>query len=323
MELRDQRGRRINYLRLSVTDRCNLRCSYCMPPEGFDFIPYDKMLRLEELAGLAVRFISLFDIDKVRLTGGEPLIRRDIEVLIEIISAIPNLKDLALTTNGTHLAAKARAIKSAGLHRINLSLDALDSDRFRTITGSGNLDSILDGIKVAMEVGFPPLKINTVLLPDFFEELEFIEWANARGLILRFIEQMPTASSNTHNRITGGVSEAKLISRLEKKAGKVEMIGDSEDEPGKHTRRYKLVDTGWEFGIIPAVSVPFCGECNRIRLDCMGTLRTCLYSSETMELRDLLNASDEIFISAVQDFVNRKAGRPLTHIGSDMSSIGG
>lgn len=323
MELRDHKGRKINYLRLSVTDRCNLRCAYCMPEEGIEFTPYSKMLRLEELAGLAARFIILFGIDKVRLTGGEPLIRKNIELLIEIISAIPQLKDLALTTNGTCLAREAVAIKAAGLNRINLSLDSLDKDRFRKITGGGNLDDVFAGINAASEAGFPPLKINAVLLPDFNEEFEFIEWANSNELILRFIEQMPGVSDKSKNEFRGGITESELISRLQKKVGKVELVGDSEDEPGKHTRKYRVLDRGWEFGIIPAVSVPFCGDCNRIRLDCQGTLRSCLYSSETIELRGLLTASDEEFIEAVADFVGRKSGRPLEYIGSHMSSIGG
>jgi GTP 3',8-cyclase len=323
MELRDHKGRKINYLRLSVTDRCNLRCVYCMPEEGVEFTPYSKILRLEQLAGLASRFIILFGIDKVRLTGGEPLTRKNIEVLIELISAIPQLKDLALTTNGTRLAHEAHSIKAAGLQRINLSLDSLDRDRFRKITGGGNLDDVFAGIIAAKDAGFPPLKINTVLLPDFNEEYNFIEWANSEGHILRFIEQMPGVSDRPENKFIGGPSESELISKLQEKTGRVELIDDTEDEPGKHTRRYRVMDRGWEFGIIPAVSVPFCGDCNRIRLDCLGTLRSCLYSSDTIELRGLLDAPDEEFIEAVVNFVGRKTGRPLEHIGSHMSSIGG
>lgn len=323
MELRDQIGKRVNYLRLSVTDRCDLRCIYCMPEEGIEFIPREEMLSLEELAGLTARFISLFDIDKVRLTGGEPLLRKNIEVLIEIITAIPQLKDIALTTNGTQLAEKAHAIADAGLRRINVSVDSLDKKRYRIVTGGGNLNDVLKGLEAAKEAGFTPIKINTVLLPDFDEELEFIEWANTNGYILRFIEQMPDASSPHGTEFKGGLKEADLISRIEKKKGRIEAIGESEAEHGKHAARFLVVDTGWEFEVIPSVSVPFCGDCNRIRLDCQGTLRACLYSSRTIQLRDLLHSTDEEFIAVVEDFVRKKTGRSLAHIGSNMSSIGG
>jgi cyclic pyranopterin phosphate synthase len=323
MELRDQLGRKINYLRLSVTDRCNLRCIYCMPKEGIEFTAYDKVLRLEELAGLAARFINLFEIDKIRLTGGEPLVRKNLEVLVEILSAIPELKDLALTTNGTHLAAKAKILLSAGLRRINVSLDSLNEDRYRKITGGGNLGDVLKGLEAAKDAGLAPIKINTVLLPDFDEEFELIEWSNRNGHILRFIELMPHSSENSGRSEQGGATEAEILARLETKVGGIEKIESHETRPGNHSSRYMVPERDWIFEVIPSVSAPFCDNCNRIRLDCQGILRPCLYSSSTIQLRDYLHLPDEEFIKVVEKFVGRKTGRAFKHIGSDMSSIGG
>jgi len=323
MELRDRSGRKISYLRLSVTDRCNQRCIYCMPGKGIEFASRENILRLEELAGLALRFVTLFAIDKIRVTGGEPLVRKNIEVLVEILSGVPSLQDIALTTNGSLLGSMAERLREAGLRRINVSLDSLDPSRYAYITGGGRLEDTLGGLKAARAAGFDPIKINTVLVPDFREEVELVEWANREGFILRFIELMPQARGVEAPIKLEGPKEDEILSRLEKRFGRVRVVSSSGDGQGKTSRRYEIDGGNMIFEMIPGVTVPFCGDCNRIRLDCQGALRACLYSREKLDLKPFLNARDEDFVKVLTEFIETKTGRVLEHIGSDMSSIGG
>jgi len=323
MELRDKSGRKINYLRLSITDRCNMRCVYCIPEEGIDFIPRDSIFSLEELAEVSARFIRIFDIDKIRLTGGEPLVRRNIDYLIRTLASEPKLKEITLTTNGALLASRAQALYEAGLRRVNVSLDSLNPERFRDITGGGNLSSVLKGLKKAAEVGFKPVKINTVLLPGFNEAREMVEWANREGYILRFIEFMPP-STITSRRIEGrGPKESDIVDELESAFGKSVLLESNNGDGGKIAHRFGFENNNMVFEVIPGTSEPFCGTCNRIRIDCQGVLRSCLYSTDTLSLRDLAESSDDEFAEAVLLFIRKKMGRTLDHIGTNMSAIGG
>jgi cyclic pyranopterin phosphate synthase len=323
MELKDKLGRKISYLRLSVTDRCNQRCIYCIPEEGIGFTSYENVLRLEELAGLAARFIELFGIEKIRLTGGEPLSRKNIEYLVEIISCIPNLKEITLTTNGVMLSGKAQALYKAGLTRVNVSLDSIDPVKYKYITGGGNLEDVLKGLRTAREAGFDPIKINTVLLPGFNEACEFVEWANREGYLSRFIEFMPP-STLTRVDIDGrGPVEAEVLKELDNAFGKVREINAANGAHGKIARRYGFENNDYIFEIIPGTTEPYCGTCNRIRIDCQGTLRSCLYSSDELQLKALLVVTDAEFIAIVTEFIGRKTGRTLEHIGSGMSKVGG
>jgi cyclic pyranopterin phosphate synthase len=323
MELRDGMGRKIDYLRLSVTDRCNHRCIYCMPEEGVELFTHDSLLRLEELASLADRFVRLFEFKKVRLTGGEPLLRRNIKGLVAMLAAIPGLADISMTTNGALLAPLARVLFLAGLRRINVSLDSLDPDGFREVTSGGDLQAVLDGLAAARDAGFSPIKVNTVLLPGFDEGVQFVAWANQEGYLPRFIELMPHFQ-NRDWRVTGkGPKGAEVLENIRRAHEVVEDVKSLEGERGTHVRRYRIPDRGWTFEIIPGVSGPFCGECNRLRIDCQGEARFCLYSRTTMQLAPLLKASDERFVDEIQRFVVQKTERMLDHIGSNMFAIGG
>ena len=323
MELTDKMGRKIRYLRLSVTDRCNQRCIYCMPEEGIEFTSRGNVLPLENLSRLAARFVDIFEIDKIRLTGGEPLIRKNIEFLIETLLRMPGIKEITLTTNGILLTEKAECLFSAGLNRINVSLDSLNPDKYSYITGGSRLEDILNGLNVAREVGFDPIKINTVLLPGFNEAREFVEWSNGEGYIVRFIEFMPPAAQTRVDIKGSGPVQTDILRELEGVFGKAEEKGTSGDDQGKVARRFGFAENDFVFEVIPATSDPFCGTCNRIRIDCKGDLRACLYSDDTLELKNLIDAPDGEFIAAITDFVGQKAERKLKHIGCNMSSIGG
>ncbi len=323
MELRDGAGRLTTYLRMSITDRCNLRCKYCMPEDGYELCAHEDVLSLEEFAESANRFVRLFGINKVRLTGGEPLVKRNIEFLIEKLASNPGINDLAITTNGILLAQKGQSVFDAGMRRINVSLDTLNSDKFNQITRIGNLDDSLKGLHVAKEIGFSPIKINTVLLPGYNEETQMIEWANREGFRIRFIELM--SSLPPVNKTVNGDAPRMpdILDRLSKSFGKIEKVDNSSYGAGNHTMKFRIPANNWIFEFIPAMTNHFCLNCNRIRLNCEGLLRYCLYSDETLRIRPLLKKSDDEFKTAIQDFIGRKNSRGSDHIASYMFSIGG
>jgi len=323
LELRDGAGRLITYLRLSITDRCNLRCVYCMPEDGYKLCAHDDVLSLEEFTLCVNRFVSLFGINKVRLTGGEPLIKRNIEFLINNLANNPGIDDLAITTNGILLAEKGRPIFDAGMRRINVSLDTLNHDRFHRITRVGNLDDSLKGLQAAKEIGFSPIKINTVLLPGFDEEAQMIEWANREGFQIRFIELMPSLPLDIDISNGNAPRMPDILRSLSESFSDIEKLDDNSSDAGNHTTKYRIQSNNWTFEFIPAITNPFCMHCNRIRLNCEGMLRYCLYSNKTMQIRPLLEKSDDEFKTAIQDFVSRKNGRVSDHIASYMFSIGG
>jgi len=294
-----------------------------MPEDGVELFSHDRLLRLEELAELTGRFVRLFGINKVRLTGGEPLLRRNVEGLVEMLAAIPGLDDLSMTTNGVLLAEMATTLFAAGLKRINVSVDSLDPDGYRAVTGRDELQEVLDGLSAARDAGFSPIKVNAVLLPDFREEAQLVEWANREGYLVRFIELMPNFLGFATATEGKGPNEAEILDRLSRQYDIIEDKKSLEGESGKHAHRYRIPDRDWTFEIIPGVSAPFCGNCNRLRLDCQGELRFCLYSERTLQLRPLLDASDDEFARAIEEFVAQKTERMLDHIGSNMFAIGG
>jgi cyclic pyranopterin phosphate synthase len=324
LELRDGLDRKITYLRLSITDRCNLRCVYCMPEEGYQLCSHDNVLKLEDFRDITGRFVRLFGINKVRITGGEPLIKRNVEFLIRELASNPGIEDSGLTTNGILLKEKGKAIFDAGLHRVNISLDTLDAEKFRLISRIGELQSVLDGIMAAREIGFSPVKINTVLLPGFDEESEFIQWSGENGLIVRFIELMDGVSTISQLDNDNAPKMPEIIERIEKRYGRLDQINGVNDEHGNNAIRFRILSNNIIFEIIPSVTSHFCGSCNRLRLNCEGYLRYCLFSNQSLDLKPLINKSDNEFAGAIIEFVKNKTNRSHDRsIKSFMFSIGG
>jgi len=273
----DPHGRRIRYLRLSVTDLCNLRCRYCMPAGGVRKLPKSELLSLEELYDAARVGVSL-GIEKIRLTGGEPLVRRDLPLLIERLAALDGLRTLALTTNGLLLSDHAAGLARSGLTRVNVSLDAVEPQRFAELTRGGDLEQVVRGIDAASASGLP-VKINTVLLARSGEAglEELVRFAAGRGLTVRFIEEMTFGSQEPI------LTEEQAVARL-RAAYDVEAAPVDPDQP--HVRRY-LVD-GVTIGFISPRSHAFCDDCNRLRLTAQGQLRCCLASHHQLDLREVL-----------------------------------
>lgn len=292
-QLTDRFNRQVSYLRLSVTDRCNLRCRYCAPslPKPH---PSDRLLTLAEMQRL-VRIGATLGISKVRLTGGEPLCRKDIVRLIERLSRLPQLKDISLTTNGTLLTRNVRQLKAAGLGRINISLDTLDRIKYRHLTGGDQLDTVWRGIMAAAEMGFDPIKINVVVMKGFNDdELETMARLSMRfPFHIRFIEYMPIGTDPLKAR-NQFMSVSEMRKRLERVAPLKPVRRRRKDGPAQ---RYRFEGAGGgEIGLIGSMSAHFCDTCNRLRLSADGRLRPCLLSEETVDvitpMRD--NASDRM-----------------------------
>ncbi|MFM7375849.1 MAG: GTP 3',8-cyclase MoaA, partial [Chthoniobacterales bacterium] len=293
---RDVLGRPIRDLRVSVTDRCNFRCPYCMPREIFGashaFLPRSDVLSFEEIFRV-VSVMSLLGVRKARLTGGEPLLRRDLPDLVRLLSGIETLDDLALTTNGLLLASVAQALKDSGLHRITVSLDALDDAVFQAMTGSeAPVSQVLDGICAARRAGLP-VKINCVVQRGVNEEeiLPLAEWCRGEGCTLRFIEYMDVGNHN-HWQITSVVPVAEIRNKL---SSQYELLPVDPAFRGEVARRYRYADGGGEIGFVSSITEPFCRDCNRARLTADGHLVTCLFASGGTDLRSVLRsgASDQ------------------------------
>jgi len=284
--MNDTLGRPLRNLRLSVTDRCNLRCEYCMPEEDYVWLPREDVLHFEEISALADVFLSL-GVDKIRLTGGEPLLRRDVAALVRMIAAKPGLKDLALTTNGILLADQIDALKAAGLGRITVSLDTLQRDRFKALTRFDQLDAVHTGIAAAQRV-FGRLKIDTVVIRGVNDDelIPLLEYGRSVDGEVRFIEYMDVggASRWSPERV---VSRREMLETLSRRYGAVVPI----DEPGSTApaERYALPD-GTTFGIIASTTDPFCRTCDRSRLTADGMWYLCLYATRGLDLRAPLRA---------------------------------
>lgn len=283
----DAWSRPLRNLRLSVTDRCNLRCAYCMPEEDYVWLPGRELLSFEELSALVDRFIAV-GVRRVRLTGGEPLLRRDLPALVAMLAQKP-LDDLALTTNGVRLAEQARALQEAGLKRVTVSLDTLDRERFLALTRRDRLAEVLDGIDAASAAGFKgPLKLDTVVLrgANDDEVLSLLDFAREKGAELRFIEYMDVGGA-TNWRPADVVSRAELLERVGAALGPLQALPrDTPDAPAEVFATAR----GDRFGIIASTTAPFCGACDRARLTADGRFFTCLYAPQGLDLKGPLRA---------------------------------
>jgi cyclic pyranopterin phosphate synthase len=299
MPLRDTFGRVADDLRISVTDRCNFRCVYCMPAEGMRWLPRDEVLTFDEIVRLTRILVEHCGVRTLRLTGGEPLVRKGIEELTALIAAINPALDIAMTTNGILLRDKAQALKAAGLKRLNVSLDTLHADRFRNLARRDALDRVLDGLRAAREAGFHPLKLNVVVMrgQNDDEILDFARLARGEGYQVRFIEFMPLDADGAWKPETV-VASREIIEAIDREFP-LEPVAN--DRPAPATR-YRFRDgSPGGVGVIPSVSDAFCKICNRIRLTAEGHIRTCLFSLHEHDVKALLRggASD----LEIRDFV--------------------
>ena len=312
-------------LRISITDRCNFRCTYCMPEEGMAWVPRDEVLTFEEIERLARLFVSRFGFTSIRLTGGEPTVRAHLASLVHRLSTLG--VDLSMTTNGATLARDAGALRDAGLQRVNISLDSLRRDRFLSLTRRDALDDVLAGIDAAVAVGFDPVKVNVVCMDGVNDDeiVDFARFGRDRGVEVRFIEWMPLDGGHTWSRVKVVPGE-RIISTIESVFPLVTVErGDSPAEV------WSYADGAGRVGAIPSVTAPFCASCDRVRLTAEGRLRACLFSLEETDLRSLLRggASDDAVADAIEACV---AGKWAGHqIGQatfvqpprSMSQIGG
>jgi cyclic pyranopterin phosphate synthase len=348
VSLVDSHGRVLRDLRVSLTDRCNFRCLYCLPeteaaqnfyrgrwakmpdskPIVQDWVPRSHLLSFEEIER-AVRLAVSMGIRKIRLTGGEPLLRSDVEVVVAKIAAIPGVEDLAMTTNGFLFAEKGRKLREAGLKRVSFSLDSLDAENFKKITGRDGLEAVLRAIELAQELGFAPVKVNAVVIRGINDhEIEGLaEFARTRKLSMRFIEFMPLDSARAWQKemvMSGGEILRRLRSAFDLKPL-------TAVNPSSTSKRWSIGEGGGEIGIIAPVSEPFCGHCDRLRLTADGKIRTCLFSVVEHDLRQLLRggADDAMVRTWIAGVVWQKEARH--HIGEpefvspsrSMSCIGG
>jgi GTP 3',8-cyclase len=288
----DTYQRPLRDLRISVTDRCNFRCTYCMPLDEYDWIEKQEILTYEEIARLANIFVQL-GVDKIRLTGGEPLVRRDLEKLVGRLSPLPGLRDLCLTTNGSLLAEKAPALKTAGLGRVNVSLDTLNPEKFRAMTKRGDLGKVLEGLFAAKHYGLQPIKINAVIERGVNDDdiLDLVDFSRRNGFGIRFIEYMDVGNSN------GWVSEkvvpkAEILAKIMSHYGLRETGRQGGSAPSVD---YQFIDGTGDIGVIASVTEPFCQSCTRARLTADGKLVTCLFSARGHDLKALIRngAGDE------------------------------
>jgi cyclic pyranopterin phosphate synthase len=324
----DGHGRRISDLRVSVTDRCNFRCQYCMPAEGLPWLERSQVLSFEEIERL-VRVMASIGVTDLRLTGGEPLVRRDFPRLVSMLAAVPGIEDLSLTTNGYLLERDADALVAAGISRVNVSIDSLQRDRFFQVTRRDSLPQVLRGLEaIGSHEAVRPIKVNAVALRGFTEEeaLPFAEFARTTSYQVRFIEFMPLDGDHAWSRdqVLTGEEIRAIIDR-------VHPLEEAPREPHATARVFHFADGRGEIGFINPVSEPFCGDCNRIRLTADGKLRTCLFSLHETDLRAPLRsgASDDELETVIRNAVWRKELKH--HVGEPgfrqpprtMSAIGG
>ena len=295
--LLDQFQRPLRNLRLSVTDRCNLRCSYCMPEPEYVWLPREDILRFEEIERLVDVFLDL-GVDKLRLTGGEPLLRRNLPALLSRLAARSGIRDLAMTTNGVLLAPQAQSLADAGLHRLTVSLDTLQPDRFHQLTRSDDLPRVLEGITVAAPL-FPGLKIDTVVIRGTNDDelVDLIEFGRGYGAEVRFIEYMDVGGA-THWSMERVVARGEMLAGLTRHYGPITPVQESSSAPAD---RFRLPD-GTVFGIISSTTEPFCEDCDRSRLTADGIWYVCLYASAGLDLRGSLRqgATPEALAAAIR-----------------------
>jgi cyclic pyranopterin phosphate synthase len=303
-KLIDTFGRAHNNLRISVTDRCNLRCTYCMPEEVV-FMDRSELLSFEEITRF-VRVAAKLGIDKIRLTGGEPLMRRDLPRLVRMLAQIEVIRDIGLTTNGILLANQAQAFYDAGLRRINISLDTLNADRFRELARREGLDQVLEGIAAAKRAGFQPIKINAVSIRGITEHevVPLARYAREHSLEMRFIEYMPIGADHWERNKVYFARE--IMEQLEQEVAPLVPVDDY--DPRAPAMEFQYTDGGGRIGIIASVSRPFCMSCNRIRLTADGKLRNCLFALQEVDIKHLLreNAAEEDIAEVIRQNVHEK-----------------
>jgi GTP 3',8-cyclase len=333
----DSYKRPVRDLRISVTDRCNFRCTYCMPLDEYEWINKREILTFEEISRVANLFVQL-GVEKIRLTGGEPLVRQNLERLVEKLSAIEGLKDLCLTTNGALLAEKVQSLKQAGLRRINVSLDSLDPSKFKRITKRGDLGKVLEGIFAAKRHGLEPIKLNAVVERGVNDEdiLDLVEFSREHGFGMRFIEYMDVGNSNnwTSEKL---VPKKEIIERIHsryplKEVGRAQGSAPAVD--------YEFIDGGGDIGVIASVTEPFCSRCTRARITADGKMVTCLFSQAGHDLKTLLRSgvSDEDILKVLSSIWRKRDDRysddrlsalrssqydPKSHKKIEMISLGG
>ena len=326
--MKDRFERELTYLRISVVDRCNLRCLYCMPAHGAGFETWDELLSYDEILTLTSCFVEL-GIRKVRITGGEPLVRKGIAGLIARIRKIPDIAEIALSTNGVFLKDQAQELKEAGLDRINISLDTLRRDRFQQIARMDKLPQVLEGVEEAIKQGFHPIKINTVLMKGINEDeiLNLVQFAIERSIEVRFIELMPTHDSVQRNVNERFVSSEEAKTSIEKEYS----LTPADTYFSSPASVYNIYGTRARVGFISPLSCAFCSRCNRLRLKANGALKTCLHGKEDLDLKTLLRSGvflDEIkskirevvYARPEQHFLNEPQ---VQHQDFQMSHVGG
>lgn len=308
-QLIDQFNRKITYVRISVTDRCDFRCVYCMG-EKMTFLPRAQLLTLEELEWLGRAFVEL-GATKIRLTGGEPLVRRNILQLFQGLGQLDGLKELVLTTNGSQLIKMAQPLKAAGVKRINISLDSLKPDRFKKMTRIGKLDAVLRGIEAAIEAGFKRVKINAVILKNrnHDEVTDLVQFAVDYGIDITFIEEMPLGMIGEHDRAEAFFSSKQIRQELEKS---FTLLPSTETTAGP-SRYYKVIGTDTRVGFISPHSHNFCETCNRVRVTTDGQLLLCLGKENTVDLRRVIRANPGDIRQLKQTIVNAMAIKPKGH----------
>lgn len=300
----DQFGRTVDYIRLSITDRCDFRCVYCMSEE-MAFLPREEVLSLEECARLVKVFVSL-GVSKVRITGGEPLVRKNALWLFEELGKLDGLKELVLTTNGSQLEKKATALKKAGVKRINISIDSLNAERFKKITRTGDLNKVLTGLQASINEGFEAIKINTVLMrgSNDDEAADLVQFAIDQKIDISFIEEMPLGEVD-HTRESSFVSNADTLKLLQNKYS----LLPSTESTGGPARYWRVSNSHTKIGFISPHSHNFCETCNRVRITCKGELYLCLGQEDRIELMPLLrdNPDDDApLIAAILDSMRIK-----------------
>jgi cyclic pyranopterin phosphate synthase len=325
-DLVDSFGRIVRDLRIAVTDRCNFRCTYCMPAEGLQWLPREEILSFEEIERIAALLVRRYGVEGIRLTGGEPTVRAHLPVLVEKLAALG--VDLSMTTNGTSLRLLAADLRAAGLRRVNVSLDTLHRERFSEMTRRDELDRVLDGIDAAVEAGFSPVKVNVVIERGVNdgEVLDLAVFGRERGVEIRFIEFMPLDAHGEWDR-------SKVLSQDEI----VATIGASfpiERMPARGAApadRWRYLDGGGTIGVIPTVTHAFCGDCDRVRITADGQFRTCLFAVDEIDLRAAVRRGDddEAIARLIEDAVAAKwAGHQINQVNfvrpvRSMSQIGG
>jgi cyclic pyranopterin phosphate synthase len=325
-DLIDPFGRAVKDLRISVTDRCNFRCTYCMPEEGMTWLPRSEVLTFEEIERIARVMVERYGVDSIRLTGGEPTVRARLPLLVERLAALGI--DVAMTTNGATLRLLAGELRRAGLRRINISLDTLQRDRFVTMTRRDELARVLDGIDAAVETGFDPVKINTVVQRGVNDDelVDLATFGRERGVEVRFIEFMPLDAS-------GGWADGAVVGQDEI-IGRISAVYPVEQMPARGAApadRWRYLDGTGTVGVIPSVTKPFCGDCDRVRLTADGQFRTCLFATDEFDLRRAMRdgESDDELAARIERAVGTKwAGHKINQIDfvrpkRSMSQIGG